>query len=168
MAGVGAAAGVYTIIYLYRWEWNRAIICALFFVATEVVVVAIVLLRRLRRLEHQLGTLSDDIRAQQADAVLGRLQEHAPEPHDHFAWLRDSTTRTNVFLPVLLGAGVLASAAAWVVEHLARVATVPALERRLADRLVVIGLPPGGFLAPSRPNPPATEDGGDGSCPGRS
>ena len=80
------------------------------------------------------------------DAVLGRLREHAPEPHDHFAWLRDTTGRTNVFLPVLLGAGVLASAAAWVVEHVARVTTIPALERRLAERVAVISLPAAGLV----------------------
>ncbi|MET0903384.1 MAG: hypothetical protein ABWZ52_09095 [Acidimicrobiales bacterium] len=144
--GVGAVSGVYTIIYLYRWEWNRAIICALFFVATEVVIVAIVLMRRMRRLEDQLVALADDVRVPPTDAVLGQIREHAPEPHDHFAWLRDTTGRTNVFLPVLLGAGVLASAAAWMVEHVARVTTIPALERRLAERVAVISLPTAGLL----------------------
>jgi hypothetical protein len=41
-------------------------------------------------------------------------------PRDHFAWLRDAQTRTSVFIPVLLGAGVILSGIAWVVERIAR------------------------------------------------
>jgi hypothetical protein len=51
----------------------------------------------------------------------------------------------GVFLPVLLGAGVLVSAVAWLIEHLARATVSPTLERRLAVRLDTLALPPGGL-----------------------
>jgi hypothetical protein len=47
---------------------------------------------------------------------------------------------------------VLASAAAWAVETLARATARPVLERRLAGRLGALALPAGGLL---RPAPPA-------------
>ncbi len=47
-----------------------------------------------------------------------------------------------MFVPVLLGAGVVLSALAWVVERLARVTAGAALERGLAVRLAVLSLPP--------------------------
>jgi hypothetical protein len=51
-----------------------------------------------------------------------RLDHHVVmlTPRDHFAWLRAAPSRTSVFIPVLLGAGVLLSAAAWLVERVAR------------------------------------------------
>ncbi len=48
--------------------------------------------------------------------ILVHLREAAPEPRPPVAWLEPD--RLGVFLPILLGAGVLASAAAWVVEAL--------------------------------------------------
>jgi hypothetical protein len=61
-----------------------------------------------------------------------------------------------VFLPILLGAGVLASAAAWAVESLARATAGPALERRLAYRLAAFDLPAGGLLGPPPAGPATT------------
>ena len=42
-----AASGAYTFIYLYRWEWNRALMSSALFIAAEVAVVAMLLSRRL-------------------------------------------------------------------------------------------------------------------------
>ena len=53
-AAMGQVCGVYAIVYLVRWEWNRAIIAGLFFVAVEVVVATSLLLERLRRIEERL------------------------------------------------------------------------------------------------------------------
>jgi hypothetical protein len=57
-----------------------------------------------------------------APARIVDLDQHVVvlAPRDHFAWLRDAQSRTSVFIPVLLGAGVLLSAAAWLVERIAR------------------------------------------------
>lgn len=152
--------GAYMIIYLVRWEWNRAIIAGLFFVAVEIMFVAMVAVDRFRAIEERL----DDLAARSApgasgdQAVRDAIAAAAPPARDHFGWLRDQAGRTNVFLPVLLGAGVLASSLAWVVERLARATLSPVRERHLADSLGVLRPPAGGFVhgtvpAPVRPQP---------------
>lgn len=47
-------AGVYTIVSLARWEWNRALFFAIVFVAAEVLLVAGVVLARLAKVEREL------------------------------------------------------------------------------------------------------------------
>jgi len=132
--------GAYLVIYLFRWQWNRALISGVLFVATEILLVGRLVLRRLQVLEDRLeGGIS-------AEAVRVRLVETRPEPVDRFRWLRDASTRTNVFLPLLLGVGVFASAATWAVEGVARRTARPALERSLAQSLAPLAFPAGGFL----------------------
>lgn len=145
---VGSALGVvilvtsatYLLVYLYRWEWNRALIAGLFFVSAEVAVIGTSLLRRLRRIEQKI----DDASAR----PLAHLRSTAPEPKDRFRWLDDSTTHMNVFVPVLLGAGVVLSVIAHGVERLAASTARPTLERGLANRLTALALPQGGLLSP--------------------
>lgn len=152
--GMGAVCGVYTIVYLARWEWNRAIIAALFFVAVEIVVCSMVIVERLRRVEARLDALaSTSPPAPPEPFGLEAIQAAVPAPADRFGWIRDQAGQTNVFLPILLGAGVLASALAWVVEHVARATVSPLRERRLADSLGVLR-PPAGLLAGPPPPPP--------------
>jgi len=154
-AAMGLVCGTYAVLYLSRWEWNRAIIAGLFFVAIEVIVVGMLLLERLRHLEERVA----DVIATRPAAppaiddgpVREALRETAAPPGDHFAWLRDQAGRTNVFLPVLLGAGVLASALAWAVEHVARATLTPARERRLAVGLGPLRFPAAGLLAEPAP-----------------
>ena len=141
---VAAASGAYLLIYLVRWEWHRAIIAGLFFIAAEVALVAGLLLSRMRGLERKLNQLSTPA-ATPPPEVVARLRETAPPPRAPFAWLK-SDGEFNVFLPVLLGAGLLASAAAWVVESLARATARPVLERDLASRLAPATWPAGGLL----------------------
>jgi hypothetical protein len=153
--GMGVVCGTYTIIYLARWEWNRAIIAGLFFVAVEIVVCAMIVVDRLRRVEARLDALasSPPPGAPPEPFGLDAIQAAAPAPADRFGWIRDQAGQTNVFLPILLGAGVLASALAWVVEHVARATLSPLRERRLADSLGVLR-PPAGLLADAPPPPP--------------
>ena len=146
-AAMGVVCGTYTILYLVRWEWNRALIAGTFFVAVEIVVVALLVIDRLARVERRLDALAAAPPATDLDPALEAIRGSAPPPHDHFAWIRDQAGRTNVFLPVLLGAGVLASALAWAVEHVARATLTPVRERRLAERLGALQPPAGGLLA---------------------
>jgi hypothetical protein len=139
-----ATTGTYLVIYLVRWQWNRALISGVLFVATEVLVVGRSVLHRLTALDARLAALAEQ------DRVRLRIVEHRPLPADRFAWLQEATTRTNVFLPLLLGAGVFASAAAWVVESVARRTAQPAMERSLVRGLTPLAFPEGGFMAPSR------------------
>ena len=158
---IGVVCAAYTGIYLVRWEWNRAIIAGLFFVAAEVIVASALVLDRIRRSETRILSALDSLAGPgvggepaQLDhrAVLAALQDTAPPAKDRFAWIRDQSGSMNVFLPILLGAGVVASALAWVVEHVARATISPTLERRLAMDLHVLAVPAGGLLGA-----PATE-----------
>ena len=157
-AAIGVVCAAYTGIYLVRWEWNRAIIAGLFFVAAEVIVASALVLDRVRRSERRILSALDSlaggagtdqgIAATPLDHsdVLAALQDTAPPPKDRFGWIRDQSGSMNVFLPILLGAGVVASALAWVVEQVARATISPALERRLAMELDVLAVPAGGLL----------------------
>jgi hypothetical protein len=156
-----AASGAYALIYLFRWEWHRAIITALFFVAAEIGLGLALILRRLTRIEQHLDVIARRPASAPIDpAVLARIQEAAPPARKPFEWLEQSTTNLSVFLPFLLGIGALASGLAWVVEQLARRTTAPALERSLARRLSPLALPDGGFLGPELGAPPVRDRAG--------
>lgn len=143
-AGLAAAgAGTYLVVYLYRWQWQRALLCGVLLLVVEVMLLGIVLLGRLTRIEDRLRD-SDrrqrEMAARQEDA-LARLRT-APEPETggRFRWLEDPAERTYVFVPVLMVTGVLLSGIAWAVQRIATATARPA-ERRLAGRLAVLTAP---------------------------
>ena len=114
-----AAAGWYVFVYLYRWEWNRAIVAGVIFLAAEVALLGSVIITRLSTLSRRLdGMVGSPPAGPPDERVLRRLRDHAPEPAKPFAWLGHS--QTNVFVPVLLGAGVVLSGLAWLVDRVAR------------------------------------------------
>lgn len=127
------ASGLYFFVYLWRWEWNRALVAGVLFLAAEVGLATVLVLDRLRRLG-----------AQARPETVARVREAAPPPRDHFAWLQ-SKDQMGVFVPVLMGVGVVVSALAWVVERLARSTAGPALERGLAGRMTPISWPAAGL-----------------------
>ena len=150
------SSGAYMLVYLYRWEWNRAVISGIFFVAAEVALFAIAVMRRLHAIEERLER---DDRLGTAPPPgwepppLGRIRETAPEHSSPFAWLEPGDGRMGVFVPVLMGAGVVISALAWFVERVATVTARPGLEWRLAQRLVALEPPVHGLVpavAPGR------------------
>jgi hypothetical protein len=132
------ASGLYFFVYLWRWEWNRAVVAGVLFLAAEVGLATVVVLNRLRGLGEQARP-----------ETLSRIRETAPPPRDHFAWLRPRG-ELGVFVPVLMGVGAVASVLAWVVERLARATAGPALERGLAGRLTAISWPVAGLQAGAR------------------
>ena len=139
-----AGAGSYLVVYLYRWQWQRAMLCGVLLLVVEVMLLGIVLLGRLTRIEDRLRD-SDrrqrELAARQEDA-LARLRD-APESaadSGRFRWLEDPAERTYVFVPVLMVTGVLLSGLAWVVQRIASATARPA-ERRLAGRLAVLTAP---------------------------
>lgn len=137
------SSGAYVFIYLYRWEWNRAMFAAALFIATEVALIAAVVLQRL----HALATGIEELRRRPVDPlVLARIQESAPARRDHFAWMSPRRDEVSVFVPVLMGAGVVLSAVAWLVERLAGATARPVLERGLAAQLSGLKLPEGGLV----------------------
>jgi hypothetical protein len=152
-----AASGAYTFVYLYRWEWNRALMSAAIFVAAEVAVMGSVLAERLKSINKRLDAQVDhEARAARSEAAragdmsrrqrVDRIRETAPPARVSFDWLA-RPQHMNVFVPVLMGAGVLMSGLAWVVERLARATVRPMAERGLAAQLDGLTLPATGFLA---------------------
>jgi hypothetical protein len=143
------STALYFFVYLWRWEWNRALIAGILFIATEVAVATVVVLNRIQRLGDRLAAPDP--------AVLARIRESAPPPHDHFEWLSPKSGHMGVFVPVLIGMGVVASGLAWLVERLARATAGPAMERGLAARLGPLAWPAGG-LVPEDDDPLAVLD----------
>ena len=135
------ASGSYFFVYLYRWEWNRAQVAGAIFIAAEVGVVGWLISDRIRRVERRLDRMAATAQERRAHII----REHAPPPRVSFAWLT-RTDRTSVFIPVLLGAGALLSALAWLVERVSRATAGRVAEQGLAHRLGTIELPSGGLL----------------------
>jgi hypothetical protein len=127
-----ATSGWYLIVYLYRWEWNRAIVSGIFFVAAETVLVGMVVVGHLRR----LSTRVDELGRRQEEALARRITaENDARGPQSFRWLHDSSSRVGVFIPVLLGAGVILSFVAYVVERVAAVLAGPTADRVTVERL---------------------------------
>ena len=53
----------------------------------------------------------------------------------------------SVFVPVLMGAGLVVSGIAWLVERLAHATARPVLEHRLASQLQPLAMPSGGLMS---------------------
>lgn len=146
LLGAVAASGVYLFVYLVRWEWHRALVAGVLFVAAELALAAAAILDRLRSIQTALQAGGVPVAAADARAdsvTLARLREAAPEPRTNFDWLSKPGSEMSVFVPILLGAGVVLSGIAWLVERVARATATPGLERGLALRLAPIGLPAG-------------------------
>lgn len=132
------ASGTYVFIYLYRWEWNRALTSGMIFIAAEVALATILLNERIRTMRAEIQSLRED-------RIVARLHESPPPGRDHFAWL-NRPDRTSVFVPVLMSAGILISGLAWAVERVAKHTLRPRMQRDLAHQLVGLSAPEGGFL----------------------
>jgi hypothetical protein len=128
------ATAIYTIVYLYRWEWNRALFVLVLFVAVEVAMSVVLLLHRLREVDETVRAGGGNRPA------LARIEQARPERH-HFAWLERSASDLSVFVTVLLGAGVILSLGTWIVERIATRTSLPTLERGLARRLDAVAFP---------------------------
>jgi hypothetical protein len=146
LAVVLIASGWYVFVYLHRWEWNRAIVSGVIFLTAEVALLGALVLERLGRLVRRVDALD---RPDERIATI--LREHRPEPLRPFAWLERS--QTNVFVPVLLGAGVVLSGLAWIVDRVARLTAGPTVERGLAQRLRRLQPPPDGLLGRAPDDP---------------
>jgi hypothetical protein len=139
LAGIGTlvAGGFYMIVSLNRWEWNRALFFGIIVLIAEVALATGLVLRRLARLEY---------RTRVDPEVINVLSETRPPSPDRFAWLRDTTQQTNVFITFLVGGGVILSAGAWMVDRIASKTSSPAGEQKLGSQLSRISYPAGGLL----------------------
>jgi hypothetical protein len=146
LAGIGTllAGGVYMIVSLNRWEWNRALFFGLIVLIAEVGLATGLVLRRLARLEYNSKNSGSSGTVDPAIAPI--LRETRPPSPDRFAWLRESNQGLNVFITFLVGGGVLLSAIAWLVDRVASKTSSPVGEERLARQLGPISYPSGGLL----------------------
>ena len=133
------ASGVYTLLYLWRWEWERAQIAGVFFLASLVMLSTQLILRRLDSLPGS-GSPGDDTHS--AATVV---------PSKPFAWT-EPDQNTYIFLPVLLGFGVALSVLAAAAERLVAYAlggTGPGRRRpeRPLPQILIVGLLVAGLVA---------------------
>ena len=139
-------SGGYTVYYLNQWQWVRAQIAGIAFVATLVVGATILVLARTDRLARDINRRVDMLEFQQRtrqdispqDGPSGR----ADGSHLDFPWLSSSfapqrrqqllpvalagisvpaleSARVGVSIPVLLGAGLAVSIIAGLIERVA-------------------------------------------------
>lgn len=129
-------AGVYTMVSLARWEWTRALFFATVFVAAELLLATAAVLSRLNRLERRVGDLD-----RREPVTLSALRATRHE-HRRFAWLRTdpnaALVRTNVFITLMVGGGVLLSGGAWLIDKIASRTSDPSREARLSNQLEAI------------------------------
>ena len=139
LAGIGTLLGglVYMVVSLNRWEWNRALFFGLIVVIAEIGLATALVLRK----------LSDVQRTRAVDpALLAVLRDGRPPSPDRFAWLKEASGRTNVFITFLVGGGVLLSALAWLIDRIASKTSTARGEEQLAAELTRITYPRGGLL----------------------
>lgn len=143
-AVVLVVSGAYLLIYLYRWEWNRALISGVFLLTALVTLSTVIILRALHRVSDRI----DQLERSQRRAVARTLHEaNARHASRHFRWLQEPPDRLGVFVPILLGAGALLSGLAYVIERAAG-ATVGRTVDARTSHLLVPDLPLGDGPAP--------------------
>ncbi len=145
-----AASGIYVFVYLYRWEWNRALISAAIFLAAEMAALGWILIGKLDALEVDLDSVGSDLEAIRTRRIAAHLDAASKRPSAAFDWLRPDPADTHVFIPVLLGAGLILVCVAWTVERVARITAAHTSDRRIASGLSLLTPPAGGFLDESR------------------
>ncbi len=153
LGGISAAsAAAYVVVYLYRWEWQRALVSGVLLLVIEIFLATALVLGRMARLHRRLA--ETDARAEE---VLRRLERTRAASPDRFRWL-DRERDTFVFVPVLVAAGAALSVVAAIVQRIAGATVRAGRERRLAGRLASLAAPPGGIgggRTPGLENEPA-------------
>jgi hypothetical protein len=141
LAGIGTAVAAlaYMVISLNRWEWNRALFFGLIVLIAEVGLATAMVLRKLAQIQYGQQHPPDP-------AIRAILRASRPPSPDRFAWLHETTTRTNVFITFLVGGGVLLSGLAWLMDRVASKTSTPVGEQLLGRQLDAISYPQGGML----------------------
>lgn len=166
-AALGAAG--YLVVYLHRWQWQRAILCGVLLLIVLTLTFGLLILDRLSQLERRISRMDERQRQQvdqRADILAqlrhfdetegpgtgrggggaGRGAEPGAGPRTRFSWLESpddpSRHHTHVFVPILMAAGAALSGLAWLVERIARATVRPAARSRLAGRLAPLAAPP--------------------------
>lgn len=153
VTAVVLVAGGHTVYYLFNWEWNRASIAGIGFVAGLVIAATFLMLGRLQRLERRLDLLLATHEAGRVQTSRLTAYEPSVEPRPDFPWLSrppvllagllvavpGPETDQAVFIPVFLAAGLVLSVVAGAVERVAafvqgRSSPPPAAQELLQER----------------------------------
>lgn len=163
LTAVLLVSGGHMLYYLLEWEWVRAQIAGIAFVAALVVSATLVLLARLRALERRLDALALAAVASPSSIAAPDPAGAGPEPRPDFAWLTPTSSWSAlalpalalvalreptpaVFIPIFLATGVAVSVIASGVERLA------ALRHPAVAAPVAPASARPGVLAPARPS----------------
>ncbi len=158
-------AGAYTVVSLARWEWTRALFYGIVFLAAELGLVAGAILSRLAKLQRSID-LAAPAPVPAPDPRLLEVVRAAGHEHDRFPWLQvratDIVTRTNVFITLVVGGGVVLSGGAWVLDKLGSRTVDRGRESQLAEELASIAYPEGllvdDMVARARSRPDVEDD----------
>ncbi|MCL2535207.1 MAG: hypothetical protein FWE39_13680 [Nocardiaceae bacterium] len=141
VAATLAGTGIYFVVDLFRWEWSRAMIAGLAFLAAEILLATLIISSEIRK---------QGARSARADArterILAQIRQAPRQRSQAFSWLADARGQQNVFVPLLMGAGVALSALAWVVERIGGATVGSGTDASLASALAHLGPPEQGFL----------------------
>ena len=139
LAGIGTLLGalVYMVVSLNRWEWNRALFFGLIVLIAEVGLATGLVLRKLTRIDRAPSTQRE---------MLEAIRQSRPEPPDRFAWLKETTRGTGVFITFVVAGGLIISLIGWLIDRLASTTSTALAEERLAGDLQSIAYPDGGLV----------------------
>jgi hypothetical protein len=139
LAGIGTFLGalVYMVVSLNRWEWNRALFFGLIVLIAEVGLATGLVLRKLTRIDRAPSTQKE---------MLEAIRQSRPEPPDRFAWLKETTRGTGVFITFVVAGGLIISLIGWLIDRLASTTSTALAEERLAGDLQSIAYPDGGLV----------------------
>lgn len=137
--GTFVAAGAYSVISLNRWEWTRAVYFGMVMIVAEVGLATGLVLRKLDRQAEADVAERDQVRD---------ILRASRLPRDRFRWLAPEqlVTRSNVFITMLVGGGILLSGLTWLLDKVAANTTTSLQEGRLAGDLTRIAYPDDGLL----------------------
>lgn len=128
----------YSFVSLYRWEWTRALYFAMVALIAEVGLMAGLVLHRLAGMRAERSAAEKEVVA---------LLRDSRTPRHRFAWLAPEriSARTNVFITMFVGGGVVLSGLAWLIDRIAGSTTGNGADHRLARELGRIEYPAGGL-----------------------
>jgi hypothetical protein len=134
-----AGSAAYVFVYLYRWEWHRALMAGVLFVAAEVALVGAAIFDRLRGQASQR-------RPSDRGETLEALRQAAPPPPTPFACPHGTRTTWRCSSPCSWGpAWSCPRSPGWSSASPARPRT-RCSNANLATRLAPLAPPDGGFL----------------------
>lgn len=148
------ASGAYVLVDLARWEWNRAMLSALIFLSALVILTTASVLHSIRRLGERFAAIEAVRPAADVPGIIGAANTETIAAR-RFEWLERPPDRLAVFVPVLLGAGMVLSLVAYVIERVAGALAGGSLDRRTADALQ-LDLPLGSGLVRLERSPPGS------------